>query len=615
MRIIHGHRIVLLSAVFLSGVFGDFSGPSFLAPRDLTSDRSLVRTAWNSLTDVLEASGLGGTNISNNTNLPNASRLPDSAQNITFSIGLFSLEDPNAVSLQFHHTSPEIAASPQGTKNVDGNSIYRIASVTKVFTVLAGLLTLSDAEWERPLDDILAPLSGQGNQDNALSTSWHTITPRALAAQLGGVPRDGFPNLGELALQLVLTNTSEAALMARTGLPPANITDPLSNPPCLTYILLGQDCPSIPYISGVANRAPTFPSWTTPGYSNNGFTLLGLALSALTNRTIHQLYQSQILTPLKMTSTFSDPPPTSLFPRSVIVNDPIAGGFAVPNGIFVSSGGVFSTVSDLARFGTGILNSSLLAPERTRRWLKPVSHTARLEYDVGAPWEIVRSVDSVSGKVTDLYTKSGDSGLFSSWFVLVPEYGFGFTVLTAGSSPGRSALVAGLTDLLTDTLLPALRRQAEAEAGRRFAGVYKAEGGLNSSMVLATSTSAADAAPGLVVSSWVSNGTDVLPFLANIMGPGPFRLLPSVDDGAYGQVAFRLVGSRDAPASPGRAGGGEGLFSAPGMTSGDWLVVDSSTYYGMGLSLLVFDLGKDGKACAVEVPAYRVTLKKAARTC
>jgi len=224
-------------------------------------------------------------------------------------------------------------------------------------------------------------------------------------------------------------------------------------------------------------------------------------------------------------------------------------------------------------------------------------------------------VDSVSGKVTDLYTKSGDSGLYSSWFVLVPEYGFGFTVLTAGSSPGRSALVAGLTDLLTDTLLPALRRQAEAEAGRRFAGVYKAEGGLNSSMVLATSTSAADAAPGLVVSSWVSNGTDVLPFLANIMGPGPFRLLPSVDDGAYGRVAFRLVGSRDAPASPGRAGGGEGLFSAPGMTSGDWLVVDSSTYYGMGLSLLVFDQGKDGKACAVEVPSYRVTLKKAARTC
>jgi hypothetical protein len=38
--------------------------------------------------------------------------------------------------------------------------------------------------------------------------------------------------------------------------------------------------------------------------------------------------------------------------------------------------------------------------------------------------------------------------------------------------------------------------------------------------------------------------------------------------------------------------------------------VDADTYYGAGLSLFVFDVGRDGKAMAVTIPAYRVTLPR-----
>jgi len=590
------HAVAFVAAQSLSGVLGDFSGPSFPPPADLAGDHSLVKAAWKSLTAAFKA-GLGGTNA-------NGSSFPEVVRNFTFSVGLFSLHDPGATSLQFHYTSPEIAASTLGTKKVDDNSIYRVASVTKVFTVLAGLLSLSDAQWERPLSDILPALSSQGS-DGVLSTPWDKITMRALAAQLGGVPRDGFPNLGEIALQMVLTNTTEAAIMAATGLPPGNASDPLSSPPCLLLLLQGKDCPAVPYVQGVANRPPTFLPWSSPGYANNGFTLLGLAMANATGRTVGELYQDHILDPLAMASTFSDPPPTAEYARSVIVgDDATAAGFALPNGVFVSSGGVFSTTRDLARFGRGILNSTLLASERTRRWLKPVSHTARLQYAVGAPWEIIRHV-SPTNKVTDLYTKSGDSGLYSAWLVLAPDFGVGFSILMAGSARGRFRAVAGLADAVTQAIVPALQRQAAAEAGRNLAGTYRGADGLNSTLVLATEEGAA----GVLVSSWISNGTDVLPFLATLAGPGPYRLLPSMTDGTRDQTAFRLVGARDSPAaSQGSASGA--LFAGPGMVTGDWLIVDDSTYYGAGLSLFVFDVGRDGKATAVTLPAYRVTLAR-----
>ncbi|KAK1759945.1 beta-lactamase/transpeptidase-like protein [Echria macrotheca] len=599
---------LLVAARLLPGVAGDFLGPSFPAPSDLTSDTSLVKAAWQSVTAALAAAGLGDNAKSSRP--ANTSSVLGAAQNITFSIGLFSLHDPDTTSLQFHHTSPEIAASTVGTKKVDNNSIYRVASVTKVFTALAGLLSLTDADWERPLSDIFPILRSQpSSTDDVLSTRWDKITMRTLAAQLGGVPRDGFPGSpGEIALQLYQANVSTEALMAVSGLPAPNPeADPLAAPPCLVAFQQGRDCTAEAYLAGVANRAPTFSPWTGPAYSNNGFTLLGLALANVTGHSVADLFQQKIFTPLAMASSFSDPPPPSQFPRGVIIGpDATATGFAAPNGLFVSSGGVFSTTGDLARFGVGILNSSLLPAERTRRWLKPVSHTARLQYAVGAPWEILRFVGS-GGKVTDLYTKSGDSGLYSSWLVLVPDYGFGFSILSAGSAGGRVGVVAALADLVTQAVLPALEGQAAVEAGEKLAGRYRAaDEGLNSTLVLGVVKGTA----GLVVEEWISNGTDVLPWLAKVVGPGPFRLLPSVEDDKGARVAFRLVGSTDSPALGDGAPGA--LFAAPGMVTADWISVDVNTYYGAGLSLFVFDVGKDGKATAVTIPAWRVTLTKSA---
>ncbi len=124
----------LFISAYAAGVLCDFLGPTFPAPLDLTSNGSLVPSSWRNLGKTLN-DFIGDSN----SNLKSLSGL----KNLTFSVGMFSTHDPSAAeSLQFHHTDAEVAKSSTGVKKVDGNSIYRIASMSKLFTSFAGMLEL-----------------------------------------------------------------------------------------------------------------------------------------------------------------------------------------------------------------------------------------------------------------------------------------------------------------------------------------------------------------------------------------------------------------------------------------------------------------------------------------
>lgn len=72
---------------------------------------------------------------------------------------------------------------------------------------------------------------------------------------------------------------------------------------------------------------------------------------------------------------------------------------------------MYSSASDLAKFGRDILRSVQLSPSVTRRWMKPLAHTSELTLSVGAPWEILRIKSNIStGHSIDLYTKGGSLG-------------------------------------------------------------------------------------------------------------------------------------------------------------------------------------------------------------
>ncbi|KAF7174176.1 hypothetical protein CNMCM6106_008297 [Aspergillus hiratsukae] len=562
-------------------------GPVYPAPRDLSSKSSRVADGWKSLTAKLHRETNSDSSL---------------LKNLTFSVGVFSIHDPAAEKLQFHYTSSEIQNAPNGTKKVDGDSIYRVASLSKLFTVFAAMRELSSEQWERPLTEIIPAFAEyvKSAENSVYSAPWNQITPSALAAQISGVARDVLPwDGGDLLLQYAIAllaglNPVPAAVDPATyGLPPLDLNDALSLSPCLANVSV--PCTGPLYAPGAANDAPVYLPWTTPAYSNNGFILLGLALANLTGKSLDEIYKQSIFDPLDLHSSYSAVPGASELSRSVIAGD-FASGFGYDGGISKSSGGIYSTTNDLAKFGTAILNSTLLPPVTTRRWMKPVSHTADLQYSVGRPWEIYRYKHAKSGVVTDLYTKLGDAGNYGSFLVLVPDFDAGFSIIGASALATRSNATSLLADLVTETILPALIEQAASEAKKNFAGKYTSDR-LNSSLVLAVSSPSGN--PGLSITSWVSNGTDLMPLLDTLLGNENSRLVPTITSGGSRQVAFRAY-----TATQQKSGG---LFQR-NLDVNDWLVVGSGGYATKSLGLFVFEVDAQGKASKVELPAWNATL-------
>jgi CubicO group peptidase (beta-lactamase class C family) len=87
-----------------------------------------------------------------------------------------------------HHTARERNASRSDIPQVNGDALYRIASITKTFTVLGILYQHSAGNLS--LDDTVNKyLPELGNKSDG-GIPWKDITLRSLASQLSGIPRE-----------------------------------------------------------------------------------------------------------------------------------------------------------------------------------------------------------------------------------------------------------------------------------------------------------------------------------------------------------------------------------------------------------------------------------------
>lgn len=258
-----------------------------------------------------------------------------------------------------------------------------------------------------------------------------------------------------------------------------------------------------------------------------------------------------------------------------------------------SAGGIYSSAKDMATFGRAILNSTLIPRALTRQWMKPNTHTSFLEYSVGAPWEILSFGDE---RPIDLYTKSGDIGVYSSVLALSPDHNVGFTILGAGKSTHESLALAA--DLVSATLIPALEHSAKTQASKRFAGTYALSNGNSSISIIA------DDGPGLSITSWINNSADMLKGFASLNGISDpsqlsIRLYPTGLE-SPGQISFRAVVPPSMPP-------GIGPFTSSCIT---WVTVDSQVYGNVGIDEFVFDVDADGDAVSVSPRALRTVLQR-----
>lgn len=241
--------------------------------------------------------------------------------------------------------------------------------------------------------------------------------------------------------------------------------------------------------------------------------------------------------------------------------------------------------------------------------MKPSTHTASLRFSVGAPWEIYRTQSGITtGRVIDLYTKSGSVGQYNSLIALIPDYGVVLTVLTAGPDNGA---IETVPDVVLQAVLPVLEEMSKTDECLRLCGTFEetSQSSSKSSVIII----ARDQEPGLVITKWTSNGVDVLAAASDYAlstGSGAViavRLYstnlssPSDVEGNLTVASYRAVfETEDASTRP-------MIFNA---RYGTWASVDQLMYGGVAVDDFNFLLDGDGIATAVEPHVLRATYSK-----
>ncbi|KAK8083197.1 hypothetical protein PG996_001978 [Apiospora saccharicola] len=347
----------------------------------------------------------------------------------------------------FHYTPPLFNTS--GTHKIDGNTVYRIASISKLFTVL-GIMLLDGVRMDDPVTKYLPQLRDlRPSHQSGIGSDM----PLELATSAGNWTQLGLPALTDNA-----------------------------GPDCGGTLLL-PPCTTSELYRDFGKRHPVYAPFTSVVYSNVGIGILALVIEAVSGRSFDDYIQDAILDPLGLNSTFPSRPPSDTKRGFIPDTTPELNWWDVDLGPwFSSAGGFYTSTNDFLALGTAILSNKLLTPAQTRKWMKPKIATSSAGLMLGEPWEIYRA-DNVTtdGRLIEVYTKTGDIVGYDAIFCLVPDYDIVVSVLTGGFEAGSAAVMKLCSDAVRE-LLPALEK-----AGKAMAGTY-ADPATNSTLTLAAAT-------------------------------------------------------------------------------------------------------------------------------
>ncbi|KAG5758680.1 hypothetical protein H9Q72_013183 [Fusarium xylarioides] len=514
------------------------------------------------------------------------------------SVGVKSIYEDEPL-LDFHYT-PSAMKPKEGVRKINASTVYRLGSISKVFTVLAALRLAEDGVLS--MDDPvtrwipeLAHIDGSHSGDELDVIHWDDIAVGDAAAHLSGLGGDmttdmsAFPFDWEVLGLPKLSKNNQVPYCK--GLPGA--------PVCTRKDFLNIF---------KSYRPPVYQPSQSPVYSNAGISLVGLVVEAAPNKTFGDAINDLILKPLGFKRTYSDIVPENSQNMFIPAG---SADWNADTGVFAPAGAMGSSTADMLSFMTSILKNKALSLSNTRRWLKPNTFTSSWSASVGSPWEIYR-VDNLTsdGRIIDLYTKGGTLSGYQSGMAMIPDTGLVVSVLGAG--PEVSSVWAQLATLnIVEALIPAMDMAARDEAKARFTGQY-VDKKTGSALTLSL-----DAGPGLVLSNWTVRGFDVLPSL-NRFQPGRYndtidsgiksiRLYPTGIENksrAAWRAVFPTLSDTEAEMI-------EGLTKVKDVTCITWHMLDRFIYNGLSMDHFEFKYGKDGKAVSIKSKAFDVEMKRA----
>ncbi|KAL2847845.1 beta-lactamase/transpeptidase-like protein [Aspergillus pseudoustus] len=177
----------------------------------------------------------------------------------------------------YHHSAP--LKNDSGVQRLDGDTVYAIASITKVFTVLAVWL-----EDRMSLDD---PIGRYVHELN--NSEWEDVTLRLLTSQIAAIPRNGY----------TFDNALQASDLVELGFPELQLSD---IPPC--SLAPGQRmCTRHDFFASFREFGFTGAVGDRAAYSDLAYILLGYALEDITSLTYEDVLKKSILGPLGLNDT------------------------------------------------------------------------------------------------------------------------------------------------------------------------------------------------------------------------------------------------------------------------------------------------------------------------
>lgn len=402
-----------------------------------------------------------------------------SANTSSFVIDVFSAVS-NASLYTYSHEATAPAMNESFPPDLNDETIFRIGSVSKLFTVYAILAHAEGLDvLDHPVTQYLPELAGNAGKDPLNRIVYEDVTIGALASHQAGT--GGFP----------LTTANCFA----TG-----------------------DCDVEKFLTMMRDqKRASQPIFANSLYSDAGFGILGRVLERMTNQSYADALSSILSKPLDLQHS------GTFIPKEEDVNGIVIPGvedalsaWGLDNQVTAPSGGVYSNAADLRTLGLSILHNQLLTPPATREWMKPHARTSGLTVSIGAPWEIYSltipvSANSTRYRVSDLYSKAGGQPGYTAIFALSPDHQLGISVLVAGSSASKDRWT--LRAAAAETFVTAAEHAAQEVAQRNFAGTF-----VNADESSSNATLTVDEGhPGLGLASWYVEGVE---FRANLIMPG-----------------------------------------------------------------------------------------------
>jgi CubicO group peptidase (beta-lactamase class C family) len=281
----------------------------------------------------------------------------------------------------------------------DGNSIFEIGSVTKLFTatVYAQMLADNELPMNEPADAILTKVK---------------------------VPSDGLNKI--LLIHL-------ACHSASLPLNPSNLTSRQPDNPYFGYT-------QRQFADFLSKCVLARPPGRRFAYSNVGYALLAQALCEKEAKTYQQLITDRICTPLGMTHTTVSIPPSSdahLSHAYTVDGDEVAYWDCPP---FEGSFGLKSTANDLLAFCSAHLGLTQVPFTDALKSMQSRQIDIDTQNDMGIGWQIGRRIDAV--------WQEGQTGGEHAFLACLPKRKAAVVILANSAFPYISTLGVNLTRAL-----------------------------------------------------------------------------------------------------------------------------------------------------------------------